>query len=482
MENQAKLDFSKPILAIDVGSTKTCALIAEVKGGEPHITGTGISKSNGLKKGAITNIELASKSIKSAVSDAKRIAGMELTEAVVSISGAYTKSINSHGIVNVPSGEITLKEMNRAIQTALYNANIPTEYETIHVLPYDFKVDEQDFIEDPIDMSGNRLEVSVHIVTVQKSSLENLRKAVKLAGLEIANIVLSVYASSIAVLNRDEKELGVAVIDIGGATSNIAVHLGNSIRFNDFLAVGSNHITNDLSMALHTPIRDAEQVKLEYGSLHSLSNAIIELPTVGNEAEKQEVSLEIVSNVIYARAEETLMILAKSLEKSGFKSQIGAGVVFTGGMTKLEGLRDLTVSIFDNMPVRFAKPKAMGGLFENLKDPAYSTVIGLVLYAAGRNALYEVDSTKRLRLKESFAATTPPSITKKIMEEEEKKSVEPAVLPPPKINKAPEESIRISDPKAAETRYTRPIELPGIKSVSVDAYFVKFWRWATQLF
>ncbi|HRF57396.1 MAG TPA: cell division protein FtsA, partial [Campylobacterales bacterium] len=165
MENQAKLDFSKPILAIDVGSTKTCALIAEVKGGEPHITGTGISKSNGLKKGAITNIELASKSIKSAVSDAKRIAGMELTEAVVSISGAYTKSINSHGIVNVPSGEITLKEMNRAIQTALYNANIPTEYETIHVLPYDFKVDEQDFIEDPIDMSGNRLEVSVHIVT-----------------------------------------------------------------------------------------------------------------------------------------------------------------------------------------------------------------------------------------------------------------------------------------------------------------------------
>ncbi len=475
MDNQAAMNFSKPILAIDIGSTKTCALIAEIKGGEPHITGTGIAKSNGLKKGAITNIELASKSIKTAVSDAKRIAGMEFGEAVVSISGAYTKSINSHGIVNVPNGEITLKEINRAIQTALYNANIPSEYETIHVLPYDFKVDEQDFIEDPIDMSGNRLEVSVHIVTMQKSSLENLRKAVKLAGLEISNIVLSAYASSIAVLNRDEKELGVAVIDIGGATSNLAVHLGNSIRYNDFLAVGSNHITNDLSMALHTPIRDAEQVKLEYGSLHSSSNAIIELPTVGNEAEKQEVSLEIVSNVIYARAEETLMILAKSLEKSGFRNQVGAGVVFTGGMTKLEGLRDLAVSIFDNMPVRFAKPKDMDGLFENLKDPSCSTVIGLILYAAGKNALYEIDSAKRLRLKENF--TTPMASAHGHKEEEKRVENEGAR----QQYKAPEKILQ-GGAKEANKKLLEHIDLPERKGGGIKAYFVRFWRWATQLF
>lgn len=475
MDNQAAMDFSKPILAIDIGSTKTCALIAEIKSCEPHITGTGIAKSNGLKKGAITNIELASKSIKTAVSDAKRIAGMEFGEAVVSISGAYTKSINSHGIVNVPNGEITLKEINRAIQTALYNANIPSEYETIHVLPYDFKVDEQDFIEDPIDMSGNRLEVSVHIVTVQKSSLENLRKAVKLAGLEISNIVLSAYASSIAVLNRDEKELGVAVIDIGGATSNLAVHLGNSIRYNDFLAVGSNHITNDLSMALHTPIRDAEQVKLEYGSLHSSSNAIIELPTVGNEAEKQEVSLEIVSSVIYARAEETLMILAKSLEKSGFRNQVGAGVVFTGGMTKLEGLRDLAVSIFDNMPVRFAKPKDMDGLFENLKDPSCSTVIGLILYAAGKNALYEIDSAKRLRLKENF--TTPMASAHGHKEEEKRVENEGAR----QQYKAPEKILQ-GGAKEANKKLLEHIDLPERKGGGIKAYFVRFWRWATQLF
>lgn len=478
MDNQTKLDLNKPILAIDIGSTKTCALIAEVKGGEPHITGTGISKSNGLKKGAITNIELASKSIKSAVSDAKRIAGVEFSEAVVSISGAYTKSINSHGIVNVPNGEITLKEINRAIQTALYNANIPSEYETIHVLPYDFKVDEQDFIEDPIDMSGNRLEVSVHIVTVQKSSLENLRKAVKLAGLEISNIVLSAYASSIAVLNQDEKELGVAVVDIGGATSNLAVHLGNSIRYNDFLAVGSNHITNDLSMALHTPIRDAESVKLEYGSLHSGSNAIIELPTVGNEAEKQEVSLEIVSSVIYARAEETLMILAKSLEKSGFKNQLGAGIVFTGGMTKLEGLRDLAVSIFDNMPVRFAKPKDMDGLFENLKDPSCSTVVGLVLYSAGKNALYEIDSSRRLRLKESFA--TPMSAAEKFKDESDK--IAPNGYEAQRAYKAPERPLRETGSKEANKKLLEHIDLPDRKGGGIQAYFVRFWRWATQLF
>lgn len=476
MDNQTKLDLTKPILAIDIGSTKTCALIAEIKGEEPHITGIGIAKSNGLKKGAITNIELASKSIKGAVSDAKRIAGAEFTEATVSISGAYTKSINSHGIVNVPSGEITLKEINRAIQTALYNANIPSEYETIHVLPYDFKVDEQDFIEDPIDMSGNRLEVSVHIVTVQKSSLENLRKAIKLAGLDISNIVLSAYASSIAVLNQDEKELGVAVVDIGGATSNLAVHLGNAIRYNDFLAVGSAHITNDLSMALHTPIRDAEGVKLEYGSLHSGSNAIIELPIVGNEAEKQEVSLEIVSSVIYARAEETLMILAKSLERSGFKNQIGAGVVFTGGMTKLEGLRDLAVSIFDNMPVRFAKPKDMDGLFENLKDPSYSTVVGLVLYSAGKNALYEIDSSKRLRLKESFATQISSA-------HKEQKNESLPILDTEEAGKTykPQSILRDGGSKEASKKLLEHIDLPE-KRGGIAAYFTRFWRWATQLF
>ncbi|MDE6958201.1 MAG: cell division protein FtsA, partial [Helicobacter apodemus] len=245
--------MEQTILGIDIGSTKICAIIATSKDNVPHIIGTGCHKSQGLKKGSITNIEQASRAIKNAVNDAKRVAGTTIDKAVISISGVYTRSVNSSGIVNIPNNEIGIKEINRVIQTALYNASIPSEYEVIHILPYNFKLDEQDFIDDPMGMTGGRLEVFVRIVTVQKSSLGNLRKAVKAAGVEIENIVLSAYASSIAVLSEDEKELGVACIDMGGSTCELMIHAGNSMRYNDFLGVGSNHITNDLAMALHTP-------------------------------------------------------------------------------------------------------------------------------------------------------------------------------------------------------------------------------------
>jgi cell division protein FtsA len=389
------------ILAIDIGSTKICTLIAESNDKGLHLTGAGIAKAQGLKKGSIVNIDLASKAIKTSISDATRVAGITLDRAIVSISGAYTKSLRSFGIVNVPSKEIEIKEVNRAMQTALYNANIPAEYEILHALPYDFKVDEQDNIQDPIGMSGSRLEVSVQIIMAQKSSLDNLKKTVRLAGVEIENIVLSGYASSIAVLSEDEKDLGVAVVDIGGATSNIVVHLGNAIRFHDFLGVGGSHITGDLSMALHTPLNVAERVKIDYGTLTAAqANDVIELPIIGKDDAVQEVSLEVVSNVIYARIEETLMIIASMLEKSGFKNQLGAGIVLTGGMTKLDGLFDVTGPLFDNMPVRIAKPSDINGLFDSLKDPAFATVLGLVHYGAGENTLYEIDSNKKLRTRE----------------------------------------------------------------------------------
>ncbi len=177
---------------------------------------------------------MASKSIKNALSDAKRVAGTEFVSAIVSISGAYTKSLNSSGIVNIPNKEVGLKEINRVMQTSLYNANIPNEYEVLHTLPYNFKVDDQDFIEDPLGMNAARLEVETHIITTQKSNLNNLRKAVKAAGVDVDNIVLSGYASAIATLNSDEKELGAAVVDMGGSTCNLVIHSGNSVRYNDF--------------------------------------------------------------------------------------------------------------------------------------------------------------------------------------------------------------------------------------------------------
>jgi cell division protein FtsA len=383
--------LSDTVLAIDIGSTKICAIIAEIGGDKVQILGHGIAKSQGIKKGAITNIELASKSIKKAINDAKRIAGSNITSATVSISNAYAKSLNSTGIVNIPHKDISIKEINRVMQTALYNANVPNEYEVIHVLPYNFRVDDQDFIEDPFGMNASRMEVDVNIIMTQKSNLSNLKKAVRSAGVEIDGIVLSGYASAIAVMDEDEKELGVAVIDLGGQTSNLVIHVGNSIRYNDFLGVGSNHITNDLSMALHTPLQVAENVKIRYGNLIETSNEVIELPIIGDEENRNGVSLEIVHSVIFARVEEALMILAKSLEKSALKEQIGAGIILTGGMTKLKGIRELAQSIFPAMPVRIGKPKEVEGLFEELKDPAFSTVVGLLLYRAGKHTQYEIN-------------------------------------------------------------------------------------------
>lgn len=388
--------MSDTVLAIDIGSTKICAIIAEIEEEKVQVVGHGVSKSQGIKKGAITNIELASKSIKKAINDAKRIAGSNIASATVSISNAYAKSLNSTGIVNIPHKDISIKEINRVMQTALYNANVPNEYEVIHVLPYNFRVDDQDFIEDPFGMNASRMEVDVNIIMTQKSNLSNLKKAVRSAGVEIDGIVLSGYASAISVMDEDEKELGVAVIDLGGQTSNLVIHAGNSIRYNDFLGVGSNHITNDLSMALHTPLQVAENVKIRHGNLIETSNEIIELPIIGDEENRNGVSLEIVHSVIFSRVEEALMILAKSLEKSALKEQIGAGIILTGGMTKLKGIRELAQSIFPAMPVRIAKPKEVEGLFDELKDPAFATVIGLVLYKAGKHTPYEINFNQEM--------------------------------------------------------------------------------------
>ena len=388
--------MSRPLLVIDIGSSKISAVIAEHKDGSINIIGSGVAKSQGVRKGTITNIELTSRSIRQALSDAKRVAGTTAKKAIISISGAYTRSINSSGIVNIPQQEIGTKEISRVMQTALYNANIPNEYEVLHVLPYNFKVDDQEFIEDPFGMNASRLEVDTHITTTQKSNLSNLKKAVKSAGIEIENVVLAGYASAISILNQDEKELGVCVIDMGASTCNMVIHSGNSIRYNTFLAVGSNHITNDLSMALHTPLNIAEKIKIDHGSLKAPSNDLIEIPLIGDENEKHEISLEIVYNVIQARVQETLMILAKELEKSNLKEQIGAGIVLTGGMTKLDGIRELAMAIFDNMPVRLAKARPVDGDYGPLNDPAFATVMGLLEYAAGGFTQYEIDSNRKM--------------------------------------------------------------------------------------
>ncbi|MEA2112228.1 MAG: cell division protein FtsA [Campylobacterota bacterium] len=461
--------MSRTVLAIDIGSTKICAIIADVSDdNDVKVTGAGIAKAQGLKKGSITNIELASKSIKNALSDAKRVSGADIKNATVSISGAYTKSLNSSGIVNIINKEISIKEIERVMHTSLYNANIPNDYEVLHTLPYNFKVDDQDFIEDPLGMNASRLEVETHIVTTQKSNLHNLKKAVKAAGVEVDNILLSGYSSAIATLNEDEKELGVAVIDMGGSTSNLVIHSGNSIRYNDFLGVGSNHITNDLSMALHTPLNVADSVKMTYGSLHTPSNDLIELPIIGDENSTHEVSLEVVHNVIYARVEETLMIIAQSLEKSGLKEHIGAGIVLTGGFTKMDGIRELAVAIFDNMPVRLAKPIEMDGLFDTLRDPSYSGAVGLIRYASGKYSPYEIDVNKKMRHSNEDPAEGGVASLADISGD------------------IGNEAISIDLPNSEEIGDIKSelASLPDQKNKNSDeaGMFGKFWNWVTQLF
>ena len=453
--------MSKTVLAIDIGSTKICAIIAQIQNdGSISITGAGTVKAQGLRKGSITNIELAARSIKTAVEDAKRVSGSDVKTAIVSISGAYTKSLNSNGIVNIQTKEISFKEIERVMHTSLYNANIPNEYEVLHALPYNFKVDDQDFIEDPLGMNASRLEVETHIITTQKSNLNNLKKAVNGAGVEVENVVLAGYASSIATVNQDEKELGAAIIDMGGNSCNIAIYSGNSLRYNDFLGVGSNHVTSDLSMALHTPLNIADSVKLNHGSLLTPSNDLIELPIIGDENTTHEVSLEVVQNVIYARVEETLMILAQFIEKSGLKEQIGAGVILTGGFSKMDGIRELAVATFGSMPVRLARPIEMNGLFDNLRSAEYSSAIGLVMYSGSFYTPYEIDVNKRVR------HTNESSTIKSNINFNE--AIDIPIAP----------SISLEEPQA------KMVNLEASKEKKSDeaSGASKFWNWATQLF
>lgn len=388
--------MSRIILGIDIGSTKICSIIADARENSVQIIGTGSCKSQGIKKGAIVNIEQASRAIRQSIDDARRMAGVSPKRAIISLSGAHTKSFNAKGIANVLRGEVDIDVINTALDVAKHNAGVPKDYEVVHVLPFRFKLDDQDSVEDPIGMMGSSLKVEAHIVTVQKASLENLKKAVMLAGVEVENVVLSSYAASIAVLHDDEKELGVVCIDMGANTCELMIYDGNSMRYNDFLGVGSNNISNDIAKALNTPLQTAESIKIEFGDLmlsEEHKNAVLEIPKIGSSVngEMVDAPLNFIHSVIAHRVHETLEILAKSIERSNLKNSV-SGVVLTGGMANLRSMRDFASAVFSPLSVRLARPIEIGGLFDNLKDYSSSVVVGLILYGAGKFTNYEKDS------------------------------------------------------------------------------------------
>jgi cell division protein FtsA len=396
--------LNNTFLAIDIGSSNITVVIAKHDmENNINILGTGIQKSSGVNKGLIINIEEASKAIKDAVSIAKKTTTDLIDTTIVSVSGSYTKSIRSSGSVNVPNGLITETEINQVMQMALYNATIVPEYEVVHVVPIFFKVDDSVEVDNPLNMNGSRLEVSVYIVTAKRTALTNIKSALKTSGIEVVKFVLDSYSSALAVLDDQQKKFGAVVINLGATTTEFVYFKGNSIIFNGFIPVGSNHITNDLSVMLHTPLSAAEKIKLEYGSLlrnYSPNNELgvtkVKIPRIGDEESISEVALDYVQTIIHARVEEVLVLVKNKLKKSGYLDNTGSGIVITGGMSSLDGIKKLAEKIYEGIPISISNPKNIKNGFMSFDEPNMATTVGLLIYALGINKSYQLDSSKKL--------------------------------------------------------------------------------------
>lgn len=424
--------MDKTLLAIDIGSSNITAVIARNNlDFKINILGTGSSKSSGINKGVISNIELASKCIKDAVLIAKKNTSEQIDSTVVSISGTYTKGIRSSGSVNVPNGLITENEINQVLQMALYNATIIPEYEVVHVIPIFFKIDDSADVENPLNMNGSRLEASVYVVTAKKTALTNIKSALKIAGIDVNNFVLDGYAAAISVLDEQQKKFGATVINIGATTTEFVCYKGNSVIYNGFIPVGSNHITNDLSVMLHTPPIAAEKIKTEYGDLlkttEELSHKKIRTPRIGDEKNSSEVSLEYIQTIIHARVEEVLSLVKSDLKKSGIHENLGAGIVITGGMSKLNGISQLAALVFDDLPVKVSNPVNIKNGYMSFEDSKMATIVGILIYSLSVNRNFELDSNKNLmkkmklvdqRVKEQQSLAIEQSKTRPVQKEQ----------------------------------------------------------------
>jgi cell division protein FtsA len=371
------------IVGLDIGTTKICAIVGEVsEDGSIDIIGIGSHPSKGLRKGVVINIDSTVQSIKKAIEEAELMAGCEISTVYAGIAGGHIKGFNSHGVVAVKEKEITPADVDRVIDAAKAVA-IPMDREVIHILPQEFIVDEQDGIREPVGMSGVRLEAQVHIVTGAVSSAQNIIKCANRTGLNVADIVLEQLASSESVLTEDEKELGVALIDMGGGTTDLAIFSEGAIVHTSVLAVGGNHLTNDIAVGLRTPTHEAEKIKQKYGcAMASMvdRDETIEVPSVGGR-NPRVLSRQILCEIIEPRVEEIFMLVQREIEKSGYAELLASGVVITGGTTLLEGMPELAEDVI-GLPVRRGLPRGIGGLVDVVKSPKYATGVGLVLYGS----------------------------------------------------------------------------------------------------
>ena len=370
------------IVGIDIGTTKTCTLVARVEGEHNlRILGVGIEPSQGIKKGTIVDLSAASQAIARSVEKAQRTSGLEITSAIVSLAGSHVSSVNSRGVVGISGRVIDQDDVARALESAQAVA-IPHNREIIHVIQRGFVVDGQDGIRTPVGMHGYRLEVEAHIITAATSTVENLRQCVQSAGVEIPQFVLNPLASGEVVLSETERQMGAVVCDIGGGTTDLAIYIDGDVWHTMVLAVGGNHITSDIAHGLRLPITQAEEVKKEHG--HAIEAEVAENDRFAvrafGEDQPMTASRKELAHIIEARAEEIFQLVLQEIKRSGYDGLLPAGMVLTGGSSNLPGIRQLASEIL-GLPVRIAKPENLVGLVDQLHSPAYSTSVGLLYWA-----------------------------------------------------------------------------------------------------
>jgi cell division protein FtsA len=398
------------ILAVDIGSSKIIAVVvAKEDDGAISIIGIGEEKSEGIEKGKIIDLEKATMSLNKAVKKAQNVANTHIQEVFITVSGAITRSVNSRGSININTGEIDTKEIANVLNTSKIQANLPSEFEILHILPRYFKVDEQEKLKNPIGMTGKRLEVETRIVMAQTSLLNNLRKIVSSCGLEIKNFVLSGYASSLSLINQSDKNFGMALVDIGGGVSDIVVYSGGTINFDDFIAVGSNHITNDIAKHFSSSPKVAENIKRQHGTLVPFDEDELELHVPqNNNDENNKNNILRIQHIIHARVEETLILINEKIKDSGYADMLGSGVIITGGMTKIAGFEKFASKVFGDLNVIVGIPKDNGSDFVNFSDSTKSAILGLVEYATTNKPDFEIDSNNQLRAKITIETKSNP--------------------------------------------------------------------------
>jgi cell division protein FtsA len=370
------------IAGLDIGTTKIAAIVGEVTEDGVDIIGVGTAPSRGLRKGVVVNIETTVNAIQHAVNEAENMAGCDITTVYAGIAGGHIRGLNSHGIVAVKDREVRVPDVARVNEAARAVA-IPMDREVLHVLPQQYIVDDQDGIRDPLGMAGVRLESKVHIVTTSVTSAQNIVKCANRCGLQVAEIVLEPLASAKAVLEDDEKELGVALVDVGGGTTDIAIFVDGAIVHSAVLGLGGSHVTGDIAVGLRTPLIAAEKIKKTYGcALHALlgDDKTMEVPSVGGR-HPQVLSRKILVEIVKPRIEEIFDHVRRELTRSGYYDSIAAGVVLTGGTTILEGVPELAEDVLE-LPARRGGPRGVGGLVDVVRSPIFSTAVGLILHGA----------------------------------------------------------------------------------------------------